>query len=157
MIVGPASDCVRVRLKCDRAQPCKNCERRPLGSCVYVHSGGSKKIDRAASAAAQNRNISVQDRIRRLERLVVSLAETPSIPTVINGQGVSQQAKANANEESFKSDSGGLGQSTQDVAGPFGRLSVDDSETRFVNPTNWEAILDDVGSTCYFMIRRGAT
>ena len=107
-----------------------------------MHSTSQRKvIDRASNSSAQARALSVQDRIRRLERLVVSLAETPDAVT----------SKVLPNKELNFNDGDGLAKalygadaSTQEVGEHFGRLSVDESETRYVNPSHWEAILEDV-------------
>lgn len=144
LIRSSSSDIVLPRLKCDRAPICKNCEKRPLGSCVYVHSGPTinrKVIDRTANSSSQARSISVQDRIRRLERLVISLAETPR---AIEAETWPESEQDATNGESRQRATNDPDNSAQGVAGPFGRLSVDESETRFINPSHWEAILDDV-------------
>lgn len=61
------------RLKCDRNQPCKNCEKRPLGSCVYVTSGSKTKTGRGRANDTANR-INVQNRIKKLENLFSTFA-----------------------------------------------------------------------------------
>ena len=131
-------------MKCDRNQPCKNCEKRPLGSCVYVHASSKPKsagVSSSAPTASQNRSITVQDRIRRLERLVVSLAETPK---ALDLEDIVDQISTGTPREALRGSLSSDGTNSHEVADPFGRLSVDESETRYFNPSHWEAILDDV-------------
>lgn len=114
-----------------------------MGSCVYVHSSAKPKAAgiSSTSAAAQSRSISVQDRIRRLERLVVSLAETPK---ALDLEDKDEKISNEILREALQNSSSSEGANGHEVADPFGRLSVDESETRYLNPSHWEALLDDV-------------
>ena len=73
----------------------------------------------------------------------MSLAETPN---AIRDDGWSDELAHSNNGKAFSKPLDEADDSYRDVEEPFGRLSVDETETRYVNPSHWEAILEDVGA-----------
>jgi hypothetical protein len=64
--------CRHRKLKCNRGQPCDNCTKRgDTASCTYASPGNRKKS--AASASSATSPDDMQNRIDRLEGLVLSL------------------------------------------------------------------------------------
>ncbi|KAI0160229.1 hypothetical protein GGR57DRAFT_411479 [Xylariaceae sp. FL1272] len=116
--------CRRRKLRCDRQHPCSNCKKRGLGSsCTY------------ATGLPTSPSATVQDRLRRLEDLVVSyigvdsavLSPLPSTPPTLD--------KAVASSD-------------------FSSLKRSCTETKYQDQTHWGSILDaiselkeDVGDT----------
>lgn len=62
--------CRSKKLKCDRQQPCSNCAARNL-----VCDGQSQSSSRNAQATADNDNVAILARLKRLEDIVLSQAE----------------------------------------------------------------------------------
>ena len=114
------------RLKCDRQQPCATCTRRGLsGSCRYVFSvrnGGSERVSPPET--------SMQDRIYQLENLVLSLAGNQNIePQLPDPSGVPPAQKDTHMSQ---------------LGGSFGRMSLENDETKYVEASHWTAIVDRV-------------
>ena len=66
--------CRQRKLKCDRTTPCQNCVKRAdTNSCVYATPVGRKRATQAQSQTAFNSPDDMQNRIDRLEGLVLSL------------------------------------------------------------------------------------
>jgi hypothetical protein len=113
-----------------------------MGSCVYIHSGPKSKGSTISHHLSnQARTISVTDRLRRLERLVVSLAETPQAPGFaeedVEGKGV-------AHRESMRTSTSGTDSPSREVTEPLDHLSIDETETRYMLHSHWESVLEDL-------------
>ncbi|KAF2493453.1 hypothetical protein BU16DRAFT_619779 [Lophium mytilinum] len=133
--------CRSRKLKCDRGQPCKNCVKKPPGSCVYVTQvhNNRKTMTGSVGTSSSNRNQSVSNvnsRIRRLERLVTSLAETQ--PHEKSGDVTGPESNAGDGIRSRAIE--------DDIANPAPQLTANGPETRFVDSSHWEAILEDIHS-----------
>ncbi|KAI0863743.1 hypothetical protein F4860DRAFT_49387 [Xylaria cubensis] len=121
--------CRAKKLKCDRSLPCKNCRRRPPGSCVYVSntnrrgSPGSGPLSRISS------------RIQRLESLVVSAARG-TVGSTQEGAGAES-----ASNPLLQTSNCGIEQSNL-AAVPA--LAGHEMETRLIDTTNWEAVLREI-------------
>ncbi|KAF2812466.1 uncharacterized protein BDZ99DRAFT_413204 [Mytilinidion resinicola] len=84
----------------------------------------------------------VNDRIRRLERLVTSLAETQPLARSGDVTGLEGNTSGSARRPS---DVGG--RAVEDgIANPSPQLTAKGPETRFVDSSHWEAILEDIHS-----------
>lgn len=117
------------RLKCDRNQPCSSCSNRGLSnSCTYVPlaTNGARKMDQVKRSPQSGS--SVQDRINQLEALVLTLMHSTHQKPPQSASGASK----NANElDAELSDS-------------FGRISLENDETRYVSGDHWISILEGV-------------
>ncbi|OJJ47814.1 hypothetical protein ASPZODRAFT_63268 [Penicilliopsis zonata CBS 506.65] len=112
------------RLKCDRRQPsCGTCARRGLSlSCQYVGSNNQNTTPApATSHDSASLNI-MQERISQLETLVMSLAD---------------KRAAQETRERFDIDNA-------DISHTYGRLSLENEETSYVEASHWTAILDGI-------------
>ncbi|KAK9244839.1 fungal-specific transcription factor domain-containing protein [Lipomyces tetrasporus] len=136
--------CRKRKLKCDRCQPCETCARRGLSlSCTYVHSNASERLDRSELPLAPS--ASIQDRIGQLERLVISLMN-------LNAAKPTDQIPANAHGSSKLSspvtengvNGNALPQDPSQLSDSFGRISLENSETSYVESAHWTAILDGI-------------
>ncbi|GME31802.1 uncharacterized protein LTHEOB_1867 [Neofusicoccum parvum] len=120
--------CRRRKLKCDRNQPCGTCSNRGLSySCTYVSSTPSAINRVSQSRRYPQASPGMQDRINQLEGLVVTLmnsvnvkpSPTPALPTALNAQDT-------------------------ELSDSFGRISLENDETRYVSGDHWIAILDGI-------------
>lgn len=117
------------RLKCDRNHPCGSCSNRGLSnSCTYIPlvTNFARKTDQ--KKRSPQTGSSIQERINQLEGLVLTLMHSAhqKPPEATAG------ATKNANElDAELSDS-------------FGRISLENDETRYVSGDHWISILEGV-------------
>lgn len=116
------------RLKCDRNQPCGTCSSRGLSySCTYVSSLPSTTSRINQSQSYPQAPPSMQDRITQLESLVVTLMNSANVKPS-PAPGLPEPLDAQDNE----------------LSNSFGRISLENSEMRYVSGDHWIAILDGV-------------
>ena len=137
--------CSRDRLKCDRGQPCETCDRRGLSlSCTYVHSNVSEPLDQSQLRPASS--ASIQDRIGQLESLVISLMSTLNVATPTYQLSTethgSPEFSSSVNEHEV--DWNKLPEDLSQLSESFGRISLKNAETSYVESAHWTAILDGV-------------
>lgn len=132
------------RLKCDRGQPCETCIRRGLSlSCTY----SSERPDRRLPKAMPSSN--VQDRIAQLEKLVISLTSTLNTVTRAESNSSDNSIAAEVNvatgalaEDFYETKSSESPHISSILADSFGRISLDNAETNYVDGAHWTSILD---------------
>ena len=138
------------RLKCDRNQPCNNCVKRGNpGNCTYIQSTARERREHGSAT-----NYTMQNRIRQLESLVVSLMEKSNsggsnAASSINGQQVHQQLPRDDSNLHNGDSSGESIDRDQDakpdqVIGSFGHININETETSYVGGSHWAAVLDNV-------------
>lgn len=138
------------RLKCDRTQPCNNCIKRGHpGNCTFAHSGARERREHGSAT-----NVTMQNRIRQLESLVVSLMEksnsSASNPAEsVNGQPSRPQLQRDDGNLQYSHSSGESMDRDEDaepdqVIGSFGHININATETSYVGGSHWAAILDNV-------------
>ncbi|GAP88741.1 putative C6 transcription [Rosellinia necatrix] len=130
------TQCRTRKLKCDRGLPCKNCRRRPPGSCVYVSSRDQRGLRRPVR---QDRLGHISNRIQKLETFVTSAAREAAEGT----QG--EEPAPTLNERTpgpplsaadFSVKLSGL------AAAPA--LADREKETRLIDAESWEALLREI-------------
>ncbi|CZR63237.1 uncharacterized protein PAC_13134 [Phialocephala subalpina] len=139
--------CRQKKLKCDRRKPCFNCTKRGQpGSCDYI----KHDLSRPRPARPQG-TTNVQDRVRQLEDMVM---------TLLDNQIISNQAVPTTEHSPSATSSGGPvtdGGFTQSAAQPphnqidtnlpkasSGHFTRVRDQTNFVGSEHWEAILEDI-------------
>ncbi|PVH70209.1 hypothetical protein DL98DRAFT_661284 [Cadophora sp. DSE1049] len=140
--------CRRSKLRCDRQQPCSTCSDRSLSSsCEYVQSRRAKSGKDVRSGSPQSSSVNVQDKINQLEGLVVSLIRTMKgdAPPGVNGHaGAAASANIRTMSSSeLRTESLDLDHDPQ-IMDTFGRISLENSETSYVDGGHWKAILDGI-------------
>ncbi|KAK9233794.1 fungal-specific transcription factor domain-containing protein [Lipomyces kononenkoae] len=138
--------CRRRKLKCDRRQPCETCVRRGLSlSCTYVpfHSKEPERHDQRQVGPAGTS--AIQDRIGQLETLVTSLMnnlQRSNPPRAISGEkhdSPNPSSAVAAPELVYN-----FNQEPSPLADSVGRISLDSTETVYVESAHWTAILDGI-------------
>lgn len=147
-----AKDCfdhrLWARLKCDRGQPCETCVTRGLSlSCTYVNSS-SVQSNSVKSQPRPPAYQKLQDRISQLEGLISSQMKG------VTGEVISSHESANSkpipdfgrqfstNEDWSEREK--LPQEASQVSKRFGRISVENEGTTWVEGDHWTAIIDGV-------------
>ena len=149
-----------LRLKCNRSQPCENCVKRgDAMSCSYAAPGSRKK--QSASSQSSNSPDDMQNRIDRLEGLVLSLMTNGSQSA---GPAAAQRALSlnsssgsleypqdvDVNVDGEYEDNGvvrGSGEDeseTDQVVQSLGVMKVDNNKSMYYGEAHWAAILHDI-------------
>ncbi|KAK9366239.1 fungal-specific transcription factor domain-containing protein [Lipomyces kononenkoae] len=124
--------CRRRKLKCDRQQPCEACVRRGLSlSCTYVPFQSKAPDGHDQSESLPVRTAAIQDRIGQLETLVTSL---------MNNLGESNHMPRVSAMEPDRN----LTKDVSPLVDSFGHISLDSTETVYVDDNHWRAILDGI-------------
>jgi len=137
--------CRRRKLKCDRGQPCSTCAHRGLSlSCTFSDNlHVSQPAQRAKQAPVQQtpNATTMQNRIGQLEKLVVELMEnmqqretesTDSTASVVASSVSSDFSHVDYTQDPFQLDD------------RFGRISLGNPGTKYVEDNHWSSILDGV-------------
>lgn len=142
------------RLKCNRSHPCENCVKRgDATSCTYAQTGSRKK--NTPSQSASNSPDDMQNRIDRLENLVLSLMTNGS-----QTAGPAAAAAALSGNDSIGSaqnyqdidldDDGDVDESdTEAVTKSFGIMKVDNNKSMYISEAHWASVLNDVSWKMY--------
>ncbi|PTU24595.1 hypothetical protein P175DRAFT_0426375 [Aspergillus ochraceoroseus IBT 24754] len=118
--------CKRRKLKCDRGVPCSTCTRRGLSlSCTYPSSTPLQ----SGKTVVYPSTTSMHDRVAQLEKLVMSL-KPQTDGKYIRGARKSPSHK-HAHDE-------------PQLPQAFGRLSLENTETTYVESSHWTAIIDGI-------------
>ncbi|KAH8689364.1 putative fungal-specific transcription factor [Talaromyces proteolyticus] len=114
--------CRRGKLKCDRGLPCESCARRGLSlSCTYPAATPLQSGKRVIHPTSN-----MHDRVAQLEKLVLSLKN-----------------EADANNRTSASQ-GHYSPDFLELPKSFGRISLENAETTYVEGSHWTAILDGI-------------
>lgn len=131
------------RLKCDRQRPCSSCTSRNLASsCTFVTNPLESNARAGRKTAARPVHSIIDDRIDRLESLVVSVMQSsssdksqyPNLPT---------PGQSSVSEQSAQ----GTPSSDIDLALSPSRIeamNLNGSGNRYISGAHWEAILDGI-------------
>ena len=135
-----------IRQKCNRARPCETCSNLGLSTSCTYHS---PSIDgrREKSQSVQGASAGVQDRIHQLEKSVVSLASMLNV-TKQAPQSSTTSATENVVAAVSQNQAGSPDLDADyhaQIPAAFGRISLENAETSYVDSTHWTAILDSVG------------
>lgn len=133
-------------MKCDRGLPCESCVRRGLSlSCTYVRSSAPEGVERSQARSVMPVNI--QDRIGQLERLVTSLISTPNSPAPIAHETRSSIQALSPAISQQGSDQSSQSKISSRFSDSLGHVSLESTETGYVESIHWTTILDGVSVT----------
>ncbi|KAH7372239.1 hypothetical protein BKA66DRAFT_572363 [Pyrenochaeta sp. MPI-SDFR-AT-0127] len=154
--------CRHRKLKCNRGHPCDNCSKRgDTASCGYATPGTRKKS--AASAGATTSPDDMQNRIDRLEGLVLSLmtngaqsagpaAAQAAIAHSLNSATSEQQFDPTAMNsrmsigapDSIPEEDADEESEMENVTKSIGVMKVNNNQTIFASEAHWYAILGEL-------------
>ncbi|KAH8732689.1 fungal-specific transcription factor domain-containing protein [Phaeosphaeriaceae sp. PMI808] len=153
--------CRHRKLKCNRGHPCDNCTKRgDMGSCTYAAPGNRKKS--AASAGAATSPDDMQNRIDRLEGLVLSLMTNgaqsagPAAAQAAIAQSMSSASPdqhydigtmvggMNGAPESIVEEEGAEESDMETVTKSIGVMKMHNNSTVFASEAHWYAILGEI-------------
>lgn len=160
--------CRHRKLKCNRQHPCDNCTKRgDTASCSYAAPGGRKKGGGSASsnaaAAANATPGDMQNRIDRLEGLVLSLmtngsqaggtaaaqaaidaSRNNSLSTTTTGTSDLRLDMSGADVIIEEGEDGGEESEVEQVSKGIGIMKVHDGRAVFASDAHWYAILGEI-------------
>ncbi|KAF1911523.1 hypothetical protein BDU57DRAFT_92283 [Ampelomyces quisqualis] len=154
--------CRHRKLKCNRGHPCDNCTKRgDTGSCTYATPGNRKKS--AASAGTVSSPDDMQNRIDRLEGLVLSLMTNgaqsagPAAAQAAIAQSMSSAssdhhydmgnmagAMSTGAPESIAEEDAGHESEMEHVTKSIGVMKMHNNSTVFASEAHWFAILGEL-------------
>ncbi|KAH7134170.1 fungal-specific transcription factor domain-containing protein [Dactylonectria macrodidyma] len=125
------ASCRQRKLKCDRNQPCSNCLSRDA-DCTYASGRRGRGFPQSRGS-----NHQLEDRIRRLEQLISTMAsQTPQ-------QG--ENNLASNNKQDTSSDAISSYSTPAELLGiKPGRMMATDNQTTYVSGTHWAALCNEV-------------
>ncbi|CAG8982226.1 hypothetical protein HYALB_00014052 [Hymenoscyphus albidus] len=133
--------CRRKKLKCDRNQPCRTCVGRGVGrSCTYIQNS-PKFRSLPARVSQSTQNSQIQNKISQLEELVVSLMGSLNATKAVQPPPNSIEPTGEI-ERSGSAETHVLNQ--ESLADNFGRITLENAGTKYVDNTHWTAILDGI-------------
>jgi hypothetical protein len=159
--------CRHRKLKCNRQSPCDNCTKRgDSGSCTYAAPTTKKKGGSSQNNANQNPD-DMQNRIDRLEGLVLSLmtngssapgtaaanealSANSSMPSGSLGPDLDNELDESQDMDDMQDDAS----ETDDVTKSFGILKVDqeNKKTFYVGEAHWAALLNEIGEVKNYFV-----
>ncbi|KAF7508990.1 hypothetical protein GJ744_008546 [Endocarpon pusillum] len=159
--------CRHRKLKCDRSTPCQNCVKRAdAASCVYATTTSRKRTNHTQSRTASDSPDDMQNRIDRLEGLVLSLMTNGSqsagpnaAAAVLRSAAASSTGSAhhfdgNMEETQMLDDDEVQGDDsdTEKVTKRFGVMKVDNEnkKTVYIGEDHWAAILAGIAEVRHF-------
>ncbi|KAH4237128.1 hypothetical protein HBI06_045330 [Parastagonospora nodorum] len=154
--------CRHRKLKCNRGHPCDNCTKRgDTGSCTYATPGNRKKS--AASAGSASSPDDMQNRIDRLEGLVLSLMTNgaQSAGPAAAQAAIAQSMSSGSSEQQYETAHMGSAMSIaapesipeedaedesemENVTKSIGVMKVHNNATIFASEAHWYAILGEI-------------
>jgi hypothetical protein len=149
------------RLKCDRGQPCGTCDRCGLSfSCTYVTTNPNestrKEDEQVTVATSSSVATNIPDQIGQLEQLVTSLMtrgntsqSTEQDPTESQDFQEIESPSPFGAQESIRNPQL---QNAPRLSDSFDRISLQSTETSYVDNTHWTAVLDGVRGFLIFLI-----
>ncbi|KAI5927574.1 fungal-specific transcription factor domain-containing protein [Camillea tinctor] len=139
--------CRRRKLKCNRQLPCSTCTKRGVqSSCTYASvAGPSSPIGHSGTPASSN---SIQDRLKRLEDLVVSLVHQDRDTSVEAGQiarATSIAAASRVPSDALNTPPAStVNDDTVPAQPELGTLRLSDTETKYQDQSHWTSVLDAI-------------
>lgn len=125
------------RLKCNRQQPCDNCIKH--NRTYMCHFTGPQGLTRKESQGIQDHLREIQNRIEQLSAINV----LPQAPGLI---GQNLQSLDPQDPSQLQSGSP-TGPDRSELQKEFtGNMIVHQAGTRYVDPTHWQAVLNEVGN-----------
>ncbi|CAH0050414.1 unnamed protein product [Clonostachys solani] len=128
--------CRRKKLRCDRQQPCYNCAGRGL-SCTYAQNPDNGE----PSSSVGESQLTMQDRLAHLERLVKVLMPGPSSqpsPNAVTASGTSGDVTVARIYDNSLVDA------SADVRSECGSISAAATELPYIGDDHWAAILESI-------------
>ncbi|KAI3319167.1 hypothetical protein HD806DRAFT_510191 [Xylariaceae sp. AK1471] len=139
--------CKRMKLRCDRQQPCGTCEKRGLSlSCAYMQ-GSSTSLLADASGPSQRSPVTVQGRIHQLENLVMSMmqqASTGPAGAITSQPDPEQTATPQHNSSYGPPPVEDLTDNVVPVPPNVGSIQLTHSGASYVSGAHWAAVLDGI-------------
>ncbi|KAJ5398468.1 hypothetical protein N7465_008957 [Penicillium sp. CMV-2018d] len=147
------------KVRCDRLRPCSNCSSRGLGSsCVYTNtatSGASSPAQAASHGRLKVPATNMQDRINRLESLVLKLMHQNKSSPRESPLGDLRQATPDQGSRSDRSELHEklepvtvVGYETQHDVSPspsdYGSFRTPETSVNYVSSSHWAAVLDSI-------------
>jgi hypothetical protein len=157
--------CRRRKVKCDKKQPCANCVKAHI-DCIFPSPG------RAPRKPRKQQDSELIERLKKLEGVVLSLGaqagvqgedahngreEETTPPTVAEGSAEPKKEKELSQEERIqkarqelkelkqaKFDQDRKKSPTTGLENRFGRLVVDEGRSRYINPSFWANLSNEV-------------
>ncbi|KAJ5153829.1 uncharacterized protein N7500_009268 [Penicillium coprophilum] len=142
--------CRHRKLKCNRSNPCENCVKRgDAASCNYAQPNSRRK---APSQQSSNTPDDMQNRINRLEGLVLSLmtngpqSEGPAAAmAAISGDSSRDSAQFSHGYDIEEEGMEGAEESdTDQVTKSFGVMKMDNNKSYYISEAHWASILHDI-------------
>lgn len=128
------------RLKCDRNQPCGNCVARST-DCVY----SSASRNRPVAAQRRDGNANLENRLRRLEELLNTMAPRGSQQGSNGGAATSSREHNNREKGASPEDDSSLQSDPSNLSeAKPGRMMSSDSQVAYVSSTHWAALCNEV-------------
>lgn len=162
--------CRHRKLKCNRTSPCENCVRRgDAASCSYATPGTRKKSSSASNGSSSTPD-DMQNRIDRLEGLVLSLMTNgsgsagPAAAAQAISTSTSDESPMSGRQNSMQEDNdmireeGDDESDTESVTNSFGILKVDNEKGKsmYVGDSHWHLVLADIAEVkSYFANHAG--
>lgn len=152
------SDCLN-RLKCNRTHPCENCIKRgDPSSCTYAQGAARKK--NSPTQSSSNSPDDMQNRIDRLENLVLSLmtngsqsAGPAAAMAAVSGDSSTGSAQYTSDLEIDENGPVGAEESdTEQVTKSFGILKVDNNKSYYISDAHWASVLHEVCLPNHFQL-----
>ncbi|KAL4883726.1 fungal-specific transcription factor domain-containing protein [Aspergillus karnatakaensis] len=143
--------CRHRKLKCNRSHPCENCVKRgDAHSCTYAQTGARKK--NSASQASSNSPDDMQNRIDRLESLVLSLMTNGSqsegpVAAMAAISGAGSSAGSGQQDQDLELDDDAIIQEeseTEQVTKSFGIMKVDNNKSYYISDAHWASVLSEI-------------
>ncbi|KAL4925468.1 Zn(II)2Cys6 transcription factor [Aspergillus undulatus] len=144
--------CRHRKLKCNRSHPCENCVKRgDAHSCTYAQTNSRKK--NAANQAASTSPDDMQNRIDRLEGLVLSLmtngsqSEGPAAAmAAISGTSSSIGSAQHVHDDVEIDDEPAIQEEseTEQVTKSFGIMKVDNNKSYYISDAHWASVLSEI-------------
>lgn len=134
------ASCRQRKLKCDRNQPCGNCVARST-DCVY----SSASRNRPVAAQRRDGNANLENRLRRLEELLNTMAPRGS-QQGSNGSAATSSREQNDREKGASPEDNSSLQSDPSNLSDVkpGRMMSSDSQVAYVSSTHWAALCNEV-------------
>ncbi|PNS18573.1 hypothetical protein CAC42_5112 [Sphaceloma murrayae] len=155
--------CRHRKLKCNRGHPCDNCTKRgDIPSCTYAAANSRKRT--GTGAGPNGTPDDMQNRIDRLESLVLSLMTSGGSATTAGAQAVINTARNSSLGDTSHSASASLEQDGENameedqdddsdvniVSQGLGVMKVDGGKSMFVSEAHWYAILANIAEVKKF-------
>ncbi|KAI1321881.1 hypothetical protein F5Y16DRAFT_63898 [Xylariaceae sp. FL0255] len=141
--------CKRMKVRCDRLSPCSTCQKRGLGSsCTYASLNTPSSCDKPT---APKPPVTVQERIRQLESLVLELMQQTTESSRTSSEKSDQRLRLptlNPRHDANQSPSAPTDDCpTEDAGTPpanVGSMQKTRSGASYVSAVHWATVLDGI-------------